>query len=134
MQNEMFTMNNDNLLQLEKRLGNSSTIKEVLHLVMRLLRPRDDLIKYDMNLIKKNLLSDSMETSGILEHLCYSNISSRVYREVDKRFKLWKIDEITDEKLQPFIKFLKKSLNFLKIRENQLLFRNMNEFYSVIQQ
>lgn len=101
---------------------------------MRLLRPRDDLIKYDMNLIKKNLLSDSMETSGILEHLCYSNISSRVYREVDKRFKLWKIDEITDEKLQPFIKFLKKSLNFLKIRENQLLFRNMNEFYSVIQQ
>ena len=134
MQNEMFTMNNDNLLQLEKRLGNSSTIKEVLHLVMRLLRPRDDLIKYDMNLIKKNLLSDSMETSGILEHLCYSNISSRVYREVDKRFKLWKIDEIKDEKLQPFIKFLKKSLNFLKIRENQLLFRNMNEFYSVIQQ
>jgi hypothetical protein len=59
-----------------------------------------------------------------------------VYREVLKRFKLWKINELanSEEKLSPFIKFLNKTLDILKVRENSELFRNINEFYSIIQQ
>ena len=82
------------------------------------------------------MLSSESSTEENLQTVCYSDISSKVYREVLKRFKLWKINELgnSEEKLSPFIKFLNKTLDILKVRENSELFRNINEFYSIIQQ
>ena len=82
------------------------------------------------------MLSSESSTEESLQKVCYSDISSKVYREVLKRFKLWKINELgnSEEKLSPFIKFLNKTLDILKVRENSELFRNINEFYSIIQQ
>jgi len=96
------------LKNLVRRLGKSSLVMEVLHLVMRLLRPRDTNIKYDAITIKKAILSDSNETIEKLDKICYSEISTKVYKEVLKRFKLWKIEEQTrnDKNLQPFVKYL----------------------------
>ena len=121
---------------LIRKMSNSSLIKEVLHLVMRFIRPKDTKVKYHINDFKKVLLSNEDDTAKSLQSICYSEISSKVYREVLKRFKLWKINELanSEEKLSPFIHFLNKTLDFLKVRENYELFRNINEFYSIIQQ
>ena len=68
---------------------------EVLHLVMRLLNPKDTKVKYDANTLKKVLLTDESETISKLDKICYSEISSKVYKEVLKRYKLWKIEELS---------------------------------------
>ena len=119
---------------LSKKLGDSSLIKEVLHLVMRFIEPKYTKAKYDTKDFKRELLSSEYSTEESLQNICYSDISSKVYREVLKRFKLWKINEQanSEEKLSPFIKFLNKTLDILKVRENSELFRNINEFYSII--
>jgi hypothetical protein len=121
---------------LSRKLGESSLIKEVLHLVMRFIAPKLTKVKYDTKDFKRALLSSESSTEENLQTVCYSDISSKVYREVLKRFKLWKINELgnSEEKLLPFIKFLNKTLDILKVRENSELFRNINEFYSIIQQ
>lgn len=120
IQDSEFIVTFDDMLHLGRRLPKSNLIKEVLHLVMRLVKPKEDVTKYDCNQLKKKLLSTTEETSKMLQNICYSEISSKVYKEVLKRFRLWKINDQanSEPKLSPYIQFLNKTLDFLKVRED----------------
>jgi hypothetical protein len=48
---------------LTRKMGNSALIKEVLHLVMRFIRPKDTKVKYHINDFKKVLLTSEDETA-----------------------------------------------------------------------
>ena len=100
---------------------------------MRLLKPKDNKEKFTtIEMIKGILEKDASTLNDSLNDVCYSEISSKVYREVLKRHKLWNITKCTDPLLQQFVRFIQKTLDFLSVRENQELFRHINEFYSVI--
>ncbi len=53
-----------------------------------------------------------------------------------KRKKLWQVDNVNEKEKDKyygnFLQFLDNTLNFLSVRENEELFRNMNGFYNVV--
>lgn len=107
-----------------------------MHLVIRLVRPQHTKPKYELKDHQQEYLKDVQPTRNIIEgEINYSKISSKIYKEVLKRRSLWKIrqtEQFQDTDLNKFVKFIDSTLCFLSVRENQKLFKCMNEFYSVI--
>lgn len=62
---------------------------------MRIMEPVEQAkARYEMTVFKKALLSNGEETARKMQEVNYSQISSVVYREIVKRYKLWKIAEV----------------------------------------
>ena len=55
---------------------------------------------------------------------------------MSKRYKLWDIEgqrsHFKNEKFPQFVDFIKRTLDFLAIREDHVLFQNANGFYNMI--
>ena len=103
---------------------------------MRLAHPEIVKTKFIFTDFVKHLLTDEKVTNELLKNFDYSKVNSSVYREVLKRKSLWKVGEqvfkFNTQKFDQFYAFIERTLAFLRIREDRELFRNMNEFYSVI--
>lgn len=52
---------------LSRKMGDSSLIKEVLHLVMRFIEPRNAKVKYDTKDFKRALLTREDDTAKSLQ-------------------------------------------------------------------
>jgi hypothetical protein len=130
------TFTNDDIKAINVQIVSSHAIKETLHLIMRLTRPLIKKIRFEVPDFKQELIKCPVKTSDIINKVDYSQISSVVYREVLKRKKLWKVGEqlplLKCDNFSSFKIFIDRTLEFLSIREDQELFRNMNEFYNII--
>lgn len=90
---EPFKLSHADLTTSQNYLGSSHSMKEVLHLVMRLVHPELKQAKFDVQKFRTKLLTNSDEVEELLNQVKYSEISSVIYREVLKRSKLWGIGE-----------------------------------------
>lgn len=57
----------DYMTYLSRKMGDSSLIKEVLHLVMRFIEPRNAKVKYDTKDFKRALLTSEDDTAKSLQ-------------------------------------------------------------------
>jgi hypothetical protein len=78
--------------------------QEVMHLAMLFLYPEKAKSKYKINEFKSEIMFNPENTKKIIETVDYSLITSKLYREVLKRFKLWKISDLKNDPLvSPFV-------------------------------
>ena len=120
-------LNTEEVRQISDSVTNNNKIcfgvKEVLHLVMRLSHPEKKQTAFQPHEFRSSVLT---EPNKNMNEVFYSKIPSKIYKEVLKRKKLWKIGsgegETKNEKCAKLIDFIENTLAFLEIREDAVLF------------
>ena len=109
---------------VQKLDSKNNLIYEILHLAMRCINPSDTTVKFQKRDLKLNLLKDEQFLEKKINEINYSQISSKIYKEIIKR----KIDWDTEEEFRKkgihthyrfFLSFVNNTLKFLSFREDQ---------------
>lgn len=135
-QSSQYTLEESELRSLEAE-SNHYSVAEALHLVLRLTHPSLKQKKFDSHTRKKLIFNNKDGVQNLLNSLNFNDVTQGIYKEVQKRLKLWGLDgEVYSPKKNPtfktFLQFAKNTIEILSVREDPVLFRYSNEFFNAI--